>query len=166
MNINEALNILNLAGTVNQDTIKKAYKKMANQFHPDRNPNGEEMMKVINAAYDFLKGLNLDEVTHSDSENAYNFSEELAEIITALKTLQGVIIEICGNWLWLSGETKMHKETLKALGCFWAGKKMKWYYRPAEHKSRKHSRSWYMEEIRNKYGSNIQCSSGYSLAVA
>ncbi|MFW9277789.1 DnaJ domain-containing protein, partial [Glaesserella parasuis] len=38
MNINEALNILNLAGTVNQDTIKKAYKKMANQFHPDRNP--------------------------------------------------------------------------------------------------------------------------------
>ncbi|EQA15436.1 dnaJ domain protein, partial [Glaesserella parasuis 174] len=65
---------------------------MANQFHPDRNPNGEEMMKVINAAYDFLKGLNLDEVTHSDSENAYNFSEELAEIITALKTLQGVII--------------------------------------------------------------------------
>lgn len=154
MNINEALNILNLSGTVTKEEITKAYKKMAIKYHPDRNPAGAEVMKAINAAFEFLSNLESETFTHTDSENAYNFSEELESIIKELKNLSGIIIEICGNWIWVSGNTKAHKDTLKALGCFWANQKKKWYYRPSEHKSRKHAKSWEMDEIRAKYGSS------------
>lgn len=163
MNINEALNLLNLSTTASKEDIKRAYKKAAVKYHPDRNPAGSEVMKAINSAYEFLSSLNSDSFTHTDAENAYNFAEELAEIIEKLKNLQGVIIEVCGNWLWLSGETKAHKESLKSLGCFWAAKKCKWYYRPAEHKSRNQGKSWDMEEIRSKYGSSIQKSTSKAL---
>src|SRR6185437_13989141 len=40
------------------DEIKKAYRKMAMQFHPDRNPGdkkAEQAFKDINEAYDVLK---------------------------------------------------------------------------------------------------------------
>lgn len=40
-----------------KDEIKKAYKKKAMEYHPDRNrnnPNAEEMFKKINSAYDTL----------------------------------------------------------------------------------------------------------------
>ncbi|WP_109427014.1 DnaJ domain-containing protein [Aggregatibacter kilianii] len=155
MNINEALNLLNLSGTVSKDEIKKAYKKMATKYHPDRNPAGAEVMKAINAAFEFLSKIEGETLTHTDEENAYNYAENLAEIIEELQKLQGVIIEVCGNWIWLSGATKSYKEALKELGCFWAAKKCKWYYRPAEHKCRRNNKDWDMEEIRAKYGSSI-----------
>ncbi|HDX1172855.1 TPA: DnaJ domain-containing protein [Pasteurella multocida] len=164
MNINEALNILNLNGTVTKADITKAYKKLAIKYHPDRNSNGAELMKVINAAYDFLSKLDIDSVTHTDNENAYNYSEDLEKIITELKNLSGIIIEICGNWIWLSGETKLNKEALKSLGCFWASQKKQWYYRPSEHKSR-NRKSWEMEDIRAKYGSSTFTTTQKQLAA-
>ena len=124
MNINEALNLLNISDKATKEEIKKAYKKMAIKFHPDRNPAGAEVMKAINAAFEFLNSLESEEFTHTDTENAYNFAEELAEIIAELQKLQGVIIEVCGNWIWLTGETRQYKEKLKELGCYWAAKKL------------------------------------------
>jgi len=80
-----------------------------------------------------------------------NYSEDLEEVISEILKMQGVEIEICGNWIWLSGNTKEHKEKIKSLGCFWASQKKKWYYRPSEHKSFKRSKAWNMETIREKY---------------
>lgn len=156
MNINEALNLLNLSGVVSKDDITKAYKKAAMKFHPDRNPAGTEVMKAVNAAYEFLKNLNLDQIEHTDTNNAYNYSEELEAIINELYKLEGIIIEICGNWIWLTGNTKEHKETLKGLGFFWASQKKQWYYRPAEHKSYRHKDGWDMWRIREIFGSVVK----------
>jgi len=68
--------------------------------------------------------------------------------------MQGVEIEVCGNWIWLSGNTKDYKDQIKSLGCYWASQKKKWYYRPSEYKSLNRG-SWNMEAIREKYGSSI-----------
>ena len=69
--------------------------------------------------------------------------------------LDGVKIELCGTWLWVSGETKKHKETLKNNGFFYAPKKQMWYFRPAEQKKGKmrNYKSWTYDDIKIKHGS-------------
>lgn len=49
--------ILNVSKTASQDEIKKAYRKLAREYHPDVNPddpNAEEKFKDINEAYQVL----------------------------------------------------------------------------------------------------------------
>lgn len=108
MNINDALNILNLQGTVTQLEIKKAYKVCSLKYHPDRNPAEAETMKLVNIAYDFLKQCG-DPVSQTDGFVANDYSEEFNAVLNALFALQeqaSVEIEICGNWIWITGETK------------------------------------------------------------
>lgn len=151
MNINDALNLLSLTGDATQAEIKKAYKAACLKYHPDRNKAGAQMMIAVNAAFDFLKGLG-EKVEAKEGFETNNYAEELQAVLNGLAVLEGLIIEVCGNWVWVTGETMTHKDAIKALGCRWAKKKKAWYYRPAEYKSFSRSSSS-MDEIRAKYGS-------------
>jgi curved DNA-binding protein CbpA len=158
MNINDALNLLSLPSTATQAEIKKAFKAASLKFHPDRNPAGAQMMIAINAAYDTLKNLGDSVKAHNDFKQT-NYAEELNEVLNSLLVLEGLILEVCGNWIWISGDTKQHAKRLGrkegGLGCFYASKKKKWYFRPDEYKSRSR-KSTDMNEIRAKYGSTTQ----------
>lgn len=46
--------ILGVTKTATQEEIKKAYRKLAKELHPDRNPDEAERMSEVNQAYDCL----------------------------------------------------------------------------------------------------------------
>src|SRR5205814_3196142 len=53
--------VLGVARAVSDDEIKKAYRKLAMQYHPDRNngsKDAEERFKAITEAYDVLRDSN------------------------------------------------------------------------------------------------------------
>ena len=53
-------------------------------------------------------------------------------------------------WVWVGGETKKHKDALKAAGYKWAIKKVKWYFAGVPAGG---FRQFDMDEIRERYGS-------------
>ena len=59
-------------------------------------------------------------------------------------------IEIVGTWLWVSGDTRPHRQALKAAGFFWAHQKKMWYWRHASRRSWKSGKS--LDEIKQTYG--------------
>lgn len=46
--------ILNIPRNASQDDIKKAYRKMAHQYHPDKQGGNEDKFKEVNEAYQIL----------------------------------------------------------------------------------------------------------------
>lgn len=167
MNIQEALNVLNLSGEVTENEIKKAKKNLALKFHPDRNKNGSELMKAVNAAADFLL-LHVDKLKgfkSTDSESFYDYGEEMSEVLSVLSELHGITFEVIGNWIWISGETKEHKEQLKEIKCKWAPKKKQWFYRPEEHKSTFNRKEHSIDEIREMYGTTGKRKGSFSKQI-
>ncbi|CNK26005.1 chaperone protein DnaJ [Yersinia aldovae] len=154
MNLSEALNVFGLSGDITVELIKITYRKLAKQYHPDRNPAGAHMMKMVNAAFDFIKA-NINEISgyHHEQENAYNYSKEVNEVLNKITELEGLIIEIIGNWIWISGNTIEHRLILKELNCMYAGKKKMWYYRPEEYKS-SNRKNLSIDEIRDLHGTS------------
>ena len=74
--------------------------------------------------------------------------------------MEGVTIEVCGIWVWLSGNTKTHKDAIKEAGYKWASKKMQWYFRPDDYKSSSRG-TLSMDEIRERHGSQTIETEGY-----
>jgi hypothetical protein len=149
MNQYDALRVLGLAGEVTPELIKKAYKQACSQYHPDKNPAGLEMMKLVNVAYDTLKSYDgIASISSSSASYGTEVSEALNHIISF-----GLTIEVCGAWVWVSGDTKSYKGELKKAGFIWAPKKKCWYFKPADAKRSRSFGQYSMEKIRDKYGS-------------
>ena len=142
----DAAKILGLSGNITPEIAKDAYRTACKKYHPDINPAGEEIMKFINMSYSVLQDFSGD-VKEQETE----YGEQLNNALNAVLNLSGLLIEICGAWVWVSGDTKAHKEALKEAGYKWANKKKSWYFRPAQYRSRARGQSS-MEEIRVKYG--------------
>lgn len=143
----DALNILNLQSNATFDVIKTAYRRACAQYHPDRNPAGLEMMKLVNAAYQALS----DYVAKTEVDQECDYGEKLNIALNAIIHL-GLTIEICGAWLWVSGDTRQHKDVLKVSGFKWAPKKLMWHFRPEDYKSFNRGK-WSIDQIRATHGS-------------
>lgn len=145
----DAAKVLGITGEMTPELIKKAYRAACSKYHPDRNPAGLEMMKAVNLAYETLK--NFEGSLESGGEG---YGDALNEILNKVITMEGVIIEVCGAWIWLTGETKPYSAALgkNGLGFYWASKKKAWYFRPDDWKSTSRGQMS-LDEIRETYGS-------------
>ena len=72
MNRQLALNILELNDNVNDNDIKKQYRKLALKYHPDKTEGGsDEKFKEINKAYEYLTNPQ-PEMNHPDLNSFFN----------------------------------------------------------------------------------------------
>lgn len=155
MKISDAAQILELVGTVTPEIVKRAYRQAAMKYHPDRNPAGAEMMKIVNAAYDVLKDYSGDLEGNSSTEQANqggSYPQAVMDALNAVFGLEGLDIEICGAWVWINGDTRKHRVILKENGFRYASKKKSWYFRPSDWRSSSRG-NFSMDEIRERHGS-------------
>ena len=139
------------------EELKKEYKKLALKNHPDMG-GSTEAMQEINAEYDRLFA-QLKDTHRSATGETYTAKTETTEtpeqfrtIIEKLIHLDGIAIEICGSWIWVTGNTYSNKEELKKLNFKYSKNKNAWYYHePGYHKRSK--KNFSLNDIRNMFGS-------------
>lgn len=153
--LNNAIAIFGLEnGQYMINDIKQIYRKLASANHPDKGGN-TETMQLINTAFAelcrfFEINQTLDVNQEQESAQSFDFS-----FLDTLKTMQGVIIEVCGYWVWLSGNTYPNKEIISGLGFKFSGAKKSWYWSPTIDNGIYKRGSKSMKNIRKEYGSKI-----------
>lgn len=134
------------------DEVKARYKQLAKQYHPDHGGD-TAIMQAINTEYAYacakiLKGQNL---STEETTECIRLSEEYRAVIESIINLPNIVIELVGNWIWVTGNTYPVKKQLKQAGLFFASKKLAWYYRAEEFRTKGGKKT--LDEIRRKYGS-------------
>lgn len=146
------------------EEAKRLYKELARKHHPD--VGGDlRTMQEINAEYATFQargaGANARErqrTAHAENRKSAADFHDLNEVEGTLKEKieaalnMGLDVELIGLWVWVSGDTKPHKEELKAQGFKWSPKKegQPWYFAGVPSFNRKPQD---LETIRASYGS-------------
>lgn len=138
--------------------LKAEYRRLALRHHPDHGGD-VATMQAINAEHDrVFERLKAEQNAAADADTTHHTphtnesAEDFRRVLHVLMKLDGLALELCGSWLWITGRTRENREALKGAGCRWASKKGAWYWRPDAERMGAH-RPIDMERIRAKYGS-------------
>jgi hypothetical protein len=139
------------AGCYDDAAIKTRFRDLCKIHHPDLGGDLATMQR-LNAAYEAaLRGEYRKTMSDDDAENAVEMDAQVAAKVAEIIGIEGLIVELIGRWVWVTGDTFPARATLKTAGFFWASKKEAWYYRKDEdHAGRGGRKS--LEEIKAKYG--------------
>ena len=139
--------------------LRKLYRKLVVKHHPD-NGGSEEIIKEINAEYDFLFKRLKDDYEHKDTykdasdkqkqQFDWQKDQQIRDMVMKLSKFKDIKVEIIGVWIWVS-ECYAYRKELKELGFHWARQKQMWYMHFDDyHKFSAKAAS--MSYIRAKYG--------------
>lgn len=136
------------------EELKKTYMQLVRRFHPDKG-GSVEACQLVNSIYDqFQKRMSkprTDKAKNEEHHQEWEMSETFREMIMRLTGLPGLKLEICGSWLWATGDTWSNRAQLKESGMKYASKKKAWYYHETEWHRK--GRQLDMDEIRERHGS-------------
>lgn len=137
------------------EELKKQYKKLAKQYHPDLN-NGttNDIMKQINIEYDALfekvKNIHTSADGKTYEKETNETSELFRDIINSIINFN-IDIEIIGTWVWCFNSYE-YRQQLKDLGFRYSAGKKAWCWHSGEYKARRSKKT--LDEIRATYGSD------------
>jgi len=140
------------------EDIKREYRRLAWLHHPDRDGGDTATMQRINAEYEMaLKRCDgqtsqgsdgKDHTYHYDQKKERDLIDKINELLS-LK-LEDINIWLVGTWLWIDGDTKPHREALKAAKCRWHRKRQKWYWHSGKWQGRRSKKGF--SHLAAKYG--------------
>lgn len=152
-----------------QEEARTLYKKLARENHPDTGGDLRTMQE-INAQYSQFQARGATNEARERQRTAHaegkksaadyhdldEIEKQLFDVINFAVNLEGVEVELMGLWVWLTGNTKAHKETFKAWNethadkrLKWSPKKTAWYFAGVPTFNRKETT---LDEIRETYG--------------
>ena len=137
------------------EELKKEYRRLAKELHPDLGGDTEEfkvMQNEFEKMWERLKNVHKNSDGETYTKESTETAEEFIHIIEVLTPLKNILVEICGSWIWVTGDTKEHKNILKELKFRYAHKKQAWYYHTEPYK-KKGKRELTLDEIRDMFGS-------------
>lgn len=137
------------------EELKKAYREIVKKLHPDNGGEAslfKEMQAEFSSAWERLKNIHVNMKGEQYTKETKETAQEFMDIIEKVIHLDGVDVELCGSWIWCSGNTKAHSKELLAMKFTYSGSKQAWYFHYGPYKKRSRS-SMSMEEIRSFYGS-------------
>lgn len=146
------------------NSLRSTYKKFLIKYHPDNNAEDTTAdVQEINAEYalmferlknGFEHSEHYDRATDRQKQNySWEKDKQIREMIIALSRLEGLIIEICGVWIYVRGNTKQHRQELRALGLTWKTRQKECWIIHFDDYYRHGQQSMSMNYIREKYGS-------------
>lgn len=150
------------------DQLKQEYKRLAKIHHPDCGGD-DATMAAINAEFDRLCKIlpkeTADGKTYQPKDEEREAPEKFREAVNATLNMDGVQVELCGAWLWVTGNTYPNRERLKAAGYRFSKNKVAWYWH--DENSISHSKKRYsLDEIRLMHGSETIKNQGGKLGSA
>jgi hypothetical protein len=136
----------------NLQDLKRQFKDLIKKHHPDLG-GSTAIMAEINNEYEHLF---VTVQSHSTtSKDKYNVVDDaFREILAKIVHLPDLNIEICGTWIWVSGQTRKYKEHFKVIGLHYAPAKKMWYWHSPTEPSRRRQGTWDISRIREAYGSS------------
>ena len=147
--------------------VKKLFRELAMQHHPDRGGSTEKMQQ-INAAYlEALRHMDGQSETGKTNEGesytyTYTYKEEVEQSVidkmgevlrSGLLDAGDLEVWLIGSWLWITGETKAHRHEIKELSFRFHGKRQAWYWHDGEYRRRYNSRVS-LAELASRYGAS------------
>ena len=137
-------------GCKSLDEVKAAYRRLAKENHPDCGGDTATMQEINRQYAAAVENIKRTGSAADRAHAAQEVPEEFVAAVNAVVGLKGVVLELVGAWLWATGDTRQHKDALKAAGYKWASKKKAWYWHPIWAASAGSKMS--LDQIRDKYG--------------
>jgi hypothetical protein len=156
-------------GCTTQAEIKARYRELARKHHPDMGGDLRTMQEINTQASKAMsegaksEARDRQRTAHAENRKSAADFHDLDEVTEEIRTmiefalnLNGVDVELMGLWVWLTGNTKTHREAFKAWNethetkWKWSPKKTAWYFAGVPTFNRKETT---LDEIRGAYGS-------------
>ena len=105
------------------EDIKRVYKEWAKKLHPDCGGDAEDFKKMFSEyekAYEQFKNVHMNASGETYHKETKETAKQYADIINKVIHFEGITIEVIGSWVWLTGNTMMYKDQIKAAGFWWS----------------------------------------------
>lgn len=150
------------------DEVKQLYRTLAKQLHPDMPGGDTEKFKALSNDFEIASKMAANNqraagnMTDEEFEQSIVDNEAYKNAIDGIISLDGIVIELVGNWVWVTGNTYPVRDKIKAAGFVFAGKKKAWYFRTEEFAVKNRNKKLSLDEIKTKYGSKVIGAHSYS----